>query len=180
MMSPSILVVILGSGQVFLVVEQNEKRSKISIVADSYEMTVLVLYEFSEFTCSQNMITNIGMMVEENIKVPFIWNPKENGYSVLVCIDKTVNIMVGVGIVLVSKDANEWNELAYLCVIESYRNKGIASRIVNRLLNKYVILCLRIAINKEAFAFYLNKYDLAYNKEKDINLISLKSEQEKT
>jgi hypothetical protein len=138
-------------------------------------MTVLTLYEFSEL--APNMINNIGMMIEENIQIPFIWNSEENKYDVLVCIDKTINIIVGVGIVL--KNINEWNELKYLCVIKPYRNKGIASKIVNSFLSKYEYLYLKISPNKEAYNFYLKKYKIIYEKEKDKNLISIKTERKK-
>jgi GNAT superfamily N-acetyltransferase len=135
------------------------------------KMTVLTLYEFSELT--QNMITNIGMIIEKNIKIPFVWNPEENKYDILICVDKTIDIIVGVGIVLKSKDENEWNELKYLCVIEQYRNKGIASKMVNNFLKKYTYLYLKIAPNKEAYNFYLKKYHMTYEREKDKNVISL-------
>jgi GNAT superfamily N-acetyltransferase len=120
------------------------------------------------------MIVNISTMVEENINVPFVWNPEENEYDVLVCIDKMGNIMVGVGVVLINKDTSEWNELKYLCVIKPYRNKGIASKIINKFLNKYEFLYLKVVVNKEACNFYLKNYKITYEREKDKNLISLK------
>jgi GNAT superfamily N-acetyltransferase len=132
-------------------------------------MAVLALYEFTELT--PNMIINIGMMVEENIKIPFIWT-EENEYDVLVCVDNTNNIMVGVGIIQKNKNLNDWNELKYLCVIKPYRNKGIASKIVNTFIAKYSYLYLKISPNKEAYNFYLKKYKLFYEKENDRNIIS--------
>ena len=131
-------------------------------------MTELVLYEFTDLT--PNLIMNVGMIIEENIKTPFIWDNKENQYDVLLCIDKNNKKIISVGIVI-KKDLNE---LKYLCVIESYRNKGIGTKIVNKFLNKYDILYLEISSNNKAYNFYFSKFNLYYNKDKEKYIITSK------
>jgi hypothetical protein len=119
-------------------------------------MAQLKLYHFTQNQLSDRLLGDIKNFIESEIQEPFIWDPKNNTYNIMICVTKENSNTVGVGV------AKQPGVLEYLCVHEKYANQDIGLKILGHLVKIYSYLKMSATSDLH---HYFSHFNVSYEEE---------------